>query len=301
MSMIEFHHVSFVYNKKDPNRYDAINDINFNIEENDFVALVGKTGSGKSTLVQTLNGLLLPSKGYTKVKDFIVTGDKEVIKILVKEKKYKKKELKNFSKLRKEVGMVFQFPEYQLFSETVLKDVMFGPKNFGFSEKEAEERAKECLTKVGLDESYYSRSPFELSGGEKRRVAIAGIIASNPSILVLDEPTVGLDPNGRKEILNLVKKIHEEGTTIIIVTHDMETVMNYANKVIVLKDSKYLGMMKPSELFNKDDIESFSLEVPPFYKFKRLLKEKGYKKNIKEANDLASLIDVISSNKENNK
>lgn len=294
MSLIEFHHVSFVYNKKDPNHYDAINDINFNIEENDFVALVGKTGSGKSTLVQTLNGLLVPSKGYTKVKDFIVTGDKEIINKLVKEKKFKKKDFKHLSKLRKEVGMVFQFPEYQLFSETVLKDVMFGPKNFGFSDQEAEEKAKECLKKVGLNESYYSRSPFELSGGEKRRVAIAGIIASNPSILVLDEPTVGLDPNGRKEILDLVEKIHQEGTTIIIVTHDMETVMNYANKVVVLKDSKYLGTMTPSELFNKEDIETYSLEVPPLYKFKRLLKENGYKKDLSNANDMSTLISVIS-------
>lgn len=296
MSLINFNNISFIYNKKDPNHYDALKEVSFNIEKGDFVTLVGHTGSGKSTLVQTLNGLLLPTSGYTKVLDFYVTGDKEIIKKLKKEKGLKRKDFKKFSNLRKEVGMVFQFPEYQLFSETIIKDVMFGPLNFGMNEKEAKEKAIEALNEVGIDESYYEKSPFEISGGEKRRVAIAGIIASSPSILVLDEPTVGLDPNGKKEILNLIKKIHEKGTTIIIVTHDMDVVMEYATKVAVLKDSRFIKMVTPNELFNSKDLSNYSLEIPSFYKFKRYLDEFGFKKDISNAKTIDELADVIGEN-----
>lgn len=296
MSLINFNNISFIYNKKDPNHYDALKEVSFNIEKGDFIALVGHTGSGKSTLVQTLNGLLLPTSGYTKVFDYYVTADKEIIKKLKKEKGFKRKDFKKFSALRKEVGMVFQFPEYQLFSDTVLKDVMFGPLNFGMNEKEAEEKAIEALTEVGIDSSYYEKSPFEISGGEKRRVAIAGIIASSPSILVLDEPTVGLDPNGKKEILDLIKKIHEKGTTIIIVTHDMDVVMEYASKVVVLKDSRFIKMVTPSELFNSKDLSNYSLEIPSFYKFKRYLDKFGFKKDISNANTIDELVDVIGDN-----
>ena len=296
MSLINFNNISFIYNKKDPNHYDALKEVSFNIEKGDFIALVGHTGSGKSTLVQTLNGLLLPTSGYTKVLDFYVTGDKEIIKKLKKEKGLKRKDFKKFSNLRKEVGMVFQFPEYQLFSETIIKDVMFGPLNFGMNEKEAKEKAVEALNEVGIDESYYEKSPFEISGGEKRRVAIAGIIASSPSILVLDEPTVGLDPNGKKEILDLIKKIHEKGTTIIIVTHDMDVVMEYATKVAVLKDSRFIKMVTPNELFNSKDLSNYSLEIPSFYKFKRYLDEFGFKKDISNANTIDELADVIGEN-----
>ncbi len=293
MSLINFDNISFIYNKKDPNHYDALKEVSFNIERGDFIALVGHTGSGKSTLVQTLNGLLLPTSGYTKVLDYYVTADKEIIKKLRKEKGLKKKDFKKFASLRKEVGMVFQFPEYQLFSETILKDVMFGPLNFGMKEEEAKNKAIEALSEVGIDESYYEKSPFEISGGEKRRVAIAGIIASSPSILVLDEPTVGLDPNGKKEVLGLIKKIHEKGTTIIIVTHDMDVVMEYATKVVVLKDSRFIKMVTPNELFNSKDLSNYSLEIPSFYKFKRYLDEFGFNKDISNANTIDELVDVI--------
>lgn len=293
MSLISFNNISFIYNKKDPNHYDALKEVTFSIEKGDFIALVGHTGSGKSTLVQTLNGLLLPTSGYTKVLDYYVTADKEIIKRLKKEKNIKKRELKRFSHLRKEVGMVFQFPEYQLFSDTIIKDVMFGPLNFGLSEEEAKKRAIEALDEVGIDYTYYEKSPFEISGGEKRRVAIAGIIASSPSILVLDEPTVGLDPNGKKEILSLIKKIHEKGTTIIIVTHDMEVVMEYASKVVVLKDSRFIKMVTPSELFNSKDLSNFSLEIPSFYKFKRYLADFGFNKDITNINTIDELVDKI--------
>lgn len=295
-SLIEFHNISFIYNKKDPNRFDAIKNINFTLEKGDFVALVGKTGSGKSTLVQTLNALLLPNEGYTRVEDFYITQNKELKKTLKKEHNLKGKDFKNYSNLRKEVGIVFQFPEYQLFSDSVLKDVMFGPKNFGMKEEEAKEAAINALNSVGIDKSYFKRSPFELSGGEKRRVAIAGIIASNPSILILDEPTVGLDPNGKEEILNLIKKIHESGKTIIVVTHDMDLVMNYAQKVVVLKDSKYIGMKTPKELFNSKDLTDYSLEIPTFYKFKKLLKNNELfkdDKSLENIDDLDSLTDYL--------
>ncbi len=293
MSLISFNNISFIYNKKDPNHYDALKEVTFSIEKGDFIALVGHTGSGKSTLVQTLNGLLLPTSGYTKVLDYYVTADKEIIKRLKKEKNIKKRELKRFSHLRKEVGMVFQFPEYQLFSDTIIKDVMFGPLNFGLSEEEAKKRAIEALDEVGIDYTYYEKSPFEISGGEKRRVAIAGIIASSPSILVLDEPTVGLDPNGKKEILSLIKKIHEKGTTIIIVTHDMDVVMEYASKVVVLKDSRFIKMVTPNELFNSKDLSNFSLEIPSFYKFKRYLADFGFNKDITNINTIDELVDKI--------
>lgn len=293
--IIEFNNISYVYDKKAINKYDALSNVSFDVEENDFVAIVGKTGSGKSTLVQSLNGLIIPSKGFTKVQNFYVTSDKEVIKRL-KDDGVKKKELKKFAPLRKEVGMVFQFPEYQLFAENVLKDVMFGPKNFGFSEEEAKKRAIEAIKDVGLNESFYEKSPFELSGGEKRRVAIAGIIASSPSILVLDEPSVGLDPNGKKEIIELIKKIHKSGTTIILVTHDMDVVMECASKVVILKDSKFIEMLTPEELFNKEDISSYSLEVPTFYKFKKALKNNGFKGNIDKINDFDSLMKEIEVN-----
>lgn len=289
-SLIEFNNVSFIYDKKGVENHDVLKDITFSIEKNDFVALVGKTGSGKSTLIQTLNALLLPTEGYSRVLNFYVTSSKKIKKELKEKLNLKRKDFKNYSKLRKEVGVVFQFPEYQLFQDNVLKDVMFGPKNFGLEENEAKEAAIKALSEVGLDESYHKRSPFELSGGEKRRVAIAGIIASNPSILILDEPTVGLDPRGKLEILNLIKKFHDEGRTVILVTHDMEVVMNYATKVAVLKDSKLIKVTTPIELFNSKDLNDYSLEIPTFFKFKKMLEEKYKDIDFKDSNDLETLL-----------
>ena len=189
--------------------------------------------------------------------------------------------------------MVFQFPEYQLFEQTIIKDVMFGPLNFKVAPDIAKQKAVEALNSVNINESYFERSPFELSGGEKRRVAIAGVLASNPDILVLDEPTAGLDPNGKIEIMNLVKKIHNEGKTIVLVTHDMDVVMNYANKVFVLNDSKLIDETTPVELFNKTDLSKLSLEIPTFYKVKNLLKNKGFAGNLENINTFEQLIDLI--------
>ncbi len=294
MWQIKTKNLTYVYDKKDPNHYDALSNIDLEINKGDFVCIVGKTGSGKSTLVQTFNSLILPSTGYTQVETFYITSDKKLKKELLKnESKEVIEDNKHVANLRKKVGMVFQFPEYQLFSETILKDVMFGPKNFGMRDEEAKEVAIKSLKEVGIPESYFERSPFELSGGEKRRVAIAGIIASSPDILVLDEPTAGLDPNGKKEIMALVKKIHETGKTVIIVTHDMDLVLNFANTVIVLSDAKLVEVTTPKELFNSDNLNKYSLEIPTIYKFINLLKNKGFAGNLNEINDIDTLIDRI--------
>ena len=294
MWQIKTKNLTYVYDNKDPNHYDALSNIDLEINKGDFVCIVGKTGSGKSTLVQTFNSLILPSTGYTQVETFYITSDKKLKKELLKnESKEVIEDNKHVANLRKKVGMVFQFPEYQLFSETILKDVMFGPKNFGMRDEEAKEVAIKSLKEVGIPESYFERSPFELSGGEKRRVAIAGIIASSPDILVLDEPTAGLDPNGKKEIMALVKKIHETGKTVIIVTHDMDLVLNFANTVIVLSDAKLVEVTTPKELFNSDNLNKYSLEIPTIYKFINLLKNKGFAGNLNEINDIDTLIDRI--------
>lgn len=292
---IKCKNISYVYNKKDPNHYDALSNLNLEINEGEFIAIVGKTGSGKSTLVQTFNALIKPTSGYTKVNHFYVTSDKkllkEELKTLTEEERQDNKKL---YKLRKTVGLVFQFPEYQLFAETVLKDVMFGPKNFKLSDEEAKKVSIEALNSVGIDESYYQKSPFELSGGEKRRVAIAGILSSNPDILVLDEPTAGLDPVGKQDIMEMVKKVHQTGKTIIVVTHDMDIVMNYAEKVVVLNDAKLVKVTTPSELFNSEDIESYSLEIPTLYKLKHMLIKKGYKKDLSNVTTIDSLVEAIT-------
>ena len=250
----------YVYNPKSPNATEALNGVSFTIEDNSFVAFVGETGSGKSTLIQNLNALLLPSRGQVEVDDFIITPQK--------------RKNKNIKQLRKHIGLVFQFPEYQLFEETVEDDVAFGVKNFGIKEPEALEKAHKALLSVGLNEFYFKRSPFELSGGEKRRVAIAGILAIEPDILVLDEPTAGLDPRGVQEIMALVSKMHEDGKTIILVTHDMDLVLKYCQKVFVLNKGKIAFEGNPNQLFAQNN-EELSIEVPALYELARKLNDKG--------------------------
>ena len=258
---------------------DALENINLSFESGTITALIGETGSGKSTLVQNLNALLIPTQGEVHVDEFVITNNKR------KNKKIKQ--------LRKKLALVFQFPEYQLFEETVLKDVAFGVKNFGASVQEANEKAKIALKKVGIDESYYERSPFELSGGEKRRVAIAGILAIEPEILVLDEPTAGLDAQGVEDIMSLVMDMHNEGKTIIIVTHDMDIVMKYCQNAVVLHEGQIVFSGKPYDLFNNYD-EDMAIEVPVLYQLCIKLKDKGIPLDLSKINNIDDLIKQVN-------
>ena len=257
---INFQHVNFKYDNKQ--NYDTLNDINLTISSKDeFITIVGHTGSGKSTLVQLMNALIFPSSG-----NLTLFGQK------IKSKR--NKPLKN---IRQKVGLVFQFPEYQLFEDTVLKDIMFGPQNFGMNIDEAKESALNIIKELNINEEILERPPFNLSGGQKRKVAIAGILASNPEILILDEPTVGLDPRGRKELLTLLNKIHKEThKTIIIITHDMNVVANYSKRTIVLNQGNIVFDGTPKDLFNnKVCLKEYNLDLPYISKVAETLKEKG--------------------------
>ncbi|MDD4154910.1 MAG: energy-coupling factor transporter ATPase [Bacilli bacterium] len=277
---IKYANVSFTYNDKTPFSYEALSNVNLDILDGSFTAIVGKTGCGKSTLIQQLNGLLVPSEGEVIINDYIVT-------------KNRRRRTKKIKELRKLVGIVFQFPEYQLFEETVEKDVAFGPKNFGKKNEEALHDAHEALRQVGLDESFFKRSPFDLSGGERRRVAIAGILALKPQILVLDEPTAGLDPRGARQMMGLFKKLHDTGTTVIIVTHDMNIVLEYSDTVIVMEDGEVKEITTPLKLFNQEN-DRYSLETPLMYKFVKSLSSNGMSLDIKMIKDIDSLALAIS-------
>ena len=276
---IIFRDVCYSYTDKHPMDHLALSHLSFTIETGSFTALVGRTGCGKSTLVQQINALFHPLSGEVEVDGYLNSSDK-------------KKRTKKNKELRKKVGLVFQFPEYQLFEESVLKDVVFGPKNFGASKEEALAAAKEALALVGLDESFYERSPFELSGGEKRRVAIAGILACHPEYLIVDEPTAGLDPKGSQEMMDLFEDIHRKGTTIILVTHDMNLVLRYCDRVLVLEDGKLVADDKPSAFFQQD-MDRYSLETPALYRFLQGLEAKGLKLEQDGITDVDSLAEAI--------
>ena len=258
---IALENVSFTYQEGTPLASTALSDVSLTIEDGSYTALIGHTGSGKSTILQLLNGLLVPSQGSVRVFDTLITSTSKN---------------KDIRQIRKQVGLVFQFAENQIFEETVLKDVAFGPQNFGVSEEEAEKIAREKLALVGIDESLFDRSPFELSGGQMRRVAIAGILAMEPAILVLDEPTAGLDPLGRKELMNLFKKLHQSGMTIVLVTHLMDDVAEYANQVYVMEKGRLVKGGKPSDVF-QDVVfmEEVQLGVPKITAFCKRLVDRG--------------------------
>ena len=276
---IIFRDVCYSYTDKNPMDHLALSHLSFTIETGSFTALVGRKGCGKSTLVQQINALFHPLSGEVEVDGYLNSSDK-------------KKRTKKNKELRKKVGLVFQFPEYQLFEESVLKDVVFGPKNFGASKEEALAAAKEALALVGLDESFYERSPFELSGGEKRRVAIAGILACHPEYLIVDEPTAGLDPKGSQEMMDLFEDIHRKGTTIMLVTHDMNLVLRYCDRVLVLEDGKLVADDKPSAFFQQD-MDRYSLETPALYRFLQGLEAKGLKLEQDGITDVDSLAEAI--------
>ena len=253
--------VSYTYQEGTPFASAVLSDVSLTIEDGSYTAIIGHTGSGKSTILQLLNGLLVPTDGSVRVFDTLITPTSVN---------------KQIRQIRKQVGLVFQFAENQIFEETVLKDVAFGPQNFGVSVEEAEAIAREKLALVGIDESLFDRSPFELSGGQMRRVAIAGILAMEPRILVLDEPTAGLDPIGRKELMTLFKKLHQDGITIVLVTHLMDDVAEFADQVYVMEKGKLVKGGKPSLVFqNVEFMEKIQLGVPKITRFAQRLAERG--------------------------
>ena len=258
---VALENVSFTYQEGTPLASAALSDVSLTIEDGSYTALIGHTGSGKSTILQLLNGLLVPSSGNVRVFDTLINSTSKN---------------KDIRQIRKQVGLVFQFAENQIFEETVLKDVAFGPQNFGVSEEDAEQTAREKLALVGIDESLFNRSPFELSGGQMRRVAIAGILAMEPAILVLDEPTAGLDPLGRKELMSLFKKLHRSGMTIVLVTHLMDDVAEYANQVYVMEKGRLVKGGRPSDVF-QDVVfmEEVQLGVPKITAFCKRLADRG--------------------------
>ncbi|MBR1814964.1 MAG: energy-coupling factor transporter ATPase [Lachnospiraceae bacterium] len=257
---LELKNLNYIYNEGTPMESHALKDINLTIRDGEFVGLIGHTGSGKSTLTQHLNALLEATSGEYYYNGENVYGE-------------------NFSKkeLRRKVGLVFQYPEHQLFEVDVLTDVCFGPKNLGLSEEEARSRAKEALKMVGMGENYYEKSPFDLSGGEKRRVAIAGVLAMHPEVLILDEPTAGLDPKGRDEILDEIAKLQkEQHMTVILVSHSMEDVATYVDRLIVMYQSGILFDDTPKAVFrHRKEMEEAHLAVPQMSELMRMLKEKG--------------------------
>ena len=253
--------VSYTYQEGTPFASVALSDVSLTIEDGSYTAIIGHTGSGKSTILQLLNGLLVPTEGSVRIFDTLITSTSVN---------------KQIRQIRKQVGLVFQFAENQIFEETVLKDVAFGPQNFGVSVEEAEAIAREKLALVGIDESLFERSPFELSGGQMRRVAIAGILAMEPKILVLDEPTAGLDPIGRKELMTLFKKLHQDGITIVLVTHLMDDVAEFADQVYVMEKGKLVKSGKPSLVFqNVEFMEKIQLGVPKITRFAQKLANRG--------------------------
>ena len=261
MSLIEINNLTHIYSEGLPFEKKAVDDISLEVEENEFIGLIGHTGSGKSTFIQHLNGLLKPSSG-----EIIIDGTRV------------DKSGSNLTDLRKKVGLVFQYPEYQLFEETIERDIAFGPGNLDLSEEEVQERVMSSMESVGLDyETYKDKSPFELSGGLKRRVAIAGVLAMEPKVLILDEPTAGLDPRGRDEILSEIKSIHEKRKmTVILVSHSMEDVAKIAERIVVLDKGKVFLDGEPRDIFREEDkLLGVGLGIPQITSLMRTLKKKG--------------------------
>ena len=271
---ISLKNVSYTYNYKTPYAREVLKDINLNVEEGSYTVIIGKTGSGKSTLIEHINGLLLPTQGEVLVNNVLITNPKS--------KKEKRELAKKLKVLRQDVAVLFQFSEQQLFETSVLKDIIFAPLNYGISEERAISKAKELIKLVGLDESYLDKSPFELSGGEMRKVALCGVLALEPKVLILDEPTVALDYKSREEIMTMVKKLKDElNMTIVLISHNMNYVLEYADKVFVLKNGKINFEGTVEELFeDKQLLKENSLEQPELLKFYNKLQENNIKLDV---------------------
>lgn len=276
---IKFHDVSFIYNLKTPFQTVALKNVNLNFDTSKIIAIVGKTGSGKSTLIQMINQLLEPNSGEVIIDDYINRPKAH----------HRYKEVLD---LRKKIGFLFQFSENQLFEDTVLKDVSFAVKNFYPKEKDYERLAKEALKIVGVSEELYNRSPLDLSGGEKKRVAIAGVIAYRPKLLILDEPTTGLDAKGKEDMINLFKEIHKRGVAIVMVTHDMDTVLDFADQMIVMDDGGVVTIGEPRNILQKD-VSQYNLDTPNIYKVALKLNARGYHLNLNNIKDIDSLVAEI--------
>ena len=271
---ISLKNVSYTYNYKTPYAREVLKDINLNVEEGSYTVIIGKTGSGKSTLIEHINGLLLPTHGEVLVNNVLIINPKS--------KKEKRELAKKLKVLRQDVAVLFQFSEQQLFETSVLKDIIFAPLNYGISEESAISKAKELIKLVGLDKSYLDKSPFELSGGEMRKVAICGVLALEPKVLILDEPTVALDYKSREEIMTMVKKLKDElNMTIVLISHNMNYVLEYADKVFVLKNGKINFEGTVEELFADEKLlKENSLEQPELLKFYNKLQENNIKLNV---------------------
>lgn len=260
MSVIRTENLTYTYSQGTPFEKTAVKDVNIEIEEGELVGIIGHTGSGKSTLIQHLNGLIKPTSG----KIFIDGADIHDKDIKLRDVRFK-------------VGLVFQYPEYQIFEETVYKDIAFGPTNMGLDEGEIDKRVRETAKLVGIDDSLLNKSPFELSGGQKRRVAIAGVMAMRPKVLILDEPTAGLDPRGREMILGQIKHYHEEtGSTVLLVSHSMEDVARFAQKILVMNKGEVFCYDTPPAVFARaDEIAAIGLSVPQITKVFSMLRSRG--------------------------
>ena len=271
---ISLKNVSYTYNYKTPYAREVLKDINLNVEEGSYTVIIGKTGSGKSTLIEHISGLLLPTHGEVLVNNVLITNPKS--------KKEKRELAKKLKVLRQDVAVLFQFSEQQLFETSVLKDIIFAPLNYGISEERAISKAKELIKLVGLDESHLDKSPFELSGGEMRKVALCGVLALEPKVLILDEPTVALDYKSREEIMTMVKKLKDElNMTIVLISHNMNYVLEYADKIFVLKNGKINFKGTVEELFADEKLlKENSLEQPELLKFYNKLQENNIKLNV---------------------
>lgn len=283
---IKVEHLTHIYDKGMPSESVALDDVSFTAEDGQFIGIIGHTGSGKSTLLQHLNGLLKPDEGTVTVGNVDITQPGI-----------------SMVEIRKRIGLVFQYPEYQLFEETVAKDVAFGPKNLGLSETEIEERVKEAIELVGLDyETVKDRSPFELSGGQKRRVAIAGVVAMRPEVLILDEPTAGLDPKAHKDVLNMVEEVHKRtGNITIFVSHNMADIAKLSDKILVIHNGKLVTEGSPKEVFSqKETLRSVGLDLPPVTEFTEGLRERGINlsETILDVDEAAAQIAEYLKNKE---
>ena len=276
---IKFHDVFYTYLPNTPYQFEALKGVNLEIKAGEFIAIIGPTGSGKSTLVQHINGLLAPMKGEVEINGFKIKSDTKT---------------KNLKQLRKKAGLVFQFPEYQLFEESVYKDIAFGPKNFGETEAVIAKRIDDIAGLLKIDKTLMSRSPFELSGGQKRRVAIAGILALDPDILILDEPTAGLDPRSAEETMALYENLNILGKTIVLVTHDMDDVLKYCDRAAILNDGKVVAVDTPINIFtNEKLVKDSQLDTPLLLKVAQALVKGGLAINFDALKDIKDLVTKI--------